>query len=67
MRATILNCTLKPPPGTSNTEALAKVVGDALTVQDVEVELLRVLDYDERREARARADGRAALLSSRRR
>jgi multimeric flavodoxin WrbA len=26
----------------------AKVVGDALTVQDVEVELLRVLDYDVR-------------------
>jgi multimeric flavodoxin WrbA len=48
MRATILNCTLKPAPETSNTEALAKVVGDALTAQDVDVELVRVLDYDVR-------------------
>jgi hypothetical protein len=29
MRATILNCTLKPSPATSNTEALARVVADA--------------------------------------
>jgi multimeric flavodoxin WrbA len=48
MRATILNCTLKPAPETSNTEALAKVVGDALTRHDVEVELVRVLDFDVR-------------------
>jgi multimeric flavodoxin WrbA len=46
MRATILNCTLKPSPGTSNTEALARVVMDALSDRDVEVELIRVVDHD---------------------
>jgi multimeric flavodoxin WrbA len=46
MRATILNCTLKPSPATSNTEALAQVVADALETHDVEVELVRVVDHD---------------------
>jgi multimeric flavodoxin WrbA len=46
MRATILNCTLKPSPSTSNTEALAKVVAEALEGDDVEVELIRVADHD---------------------
>ena len=46
MRATILNCTLKPSPTTSNTEALARVVADALESHDVEVELIRVADHD---------------------
>ena len=46
MRATILNCTLKPSPATSNTEALASVVADALKTHDVEVELVRVADHD---------------------
>jgi multimeric flavodoxin WrbA len=46
MRATILNCTLKPSPATSNTEALARVVGDALTTHDVQVEHVRVADHD---------------------
>jgi multimeric flavodoxin WrbA len=46
MRATILNCTLKPSPATSNTEALARVVADALEDHDVEVELVRVADHD---------------------
>jgi multimeric flavodoxin WrbA len=46
MRATILNCTLKPSPATSNTEALARVVADALESHDVEVELIRVADHD---------------------
>ena len=46
MRATILNCTLKPSPSTSNTEALARVVMDALSEQDVESDLIRVVDHD---------------------
>ena len=46
MRATILNCTLKPSPATSNTEALARVVAEALESHDVEVELVRVADHD---------------------
>ena len=46
MRATILNCTLKPSPGTSNTEALASVVADALAEHDVETEMVRVVDHD---------------------
>jgi multimeric flavodoxin WrbA len=46
MRATILNCTLKASPETSNTEALARVVGDALSGHGVDVELVRVLDHD---------------------
>jgi multimeric flavodoxin WrbA len=46
MHATILNCTLKPSPATSNTEALARVVADALEAGGADVELLRVLDYD---------------------
>jgi multimeric flavodoxin WrbA len=48
MRATILNCTLKPSPATSNTEALARVVAEALERHDVEVELVRVADHDVR-------------------
>jgi multimeric flavodoxin WrbA len=46
MRATILNCTLKSSPSTSNTEALARVVAEALEGDDVEVELIRVADHD---------------------
>jgi multimeric flavodoxin WrbA len=46
MRATILNCTLKPSPATSNTEALARVVMGALSERGVEVELIRILDHD---------------------
>jgi multimeric flavodoxin WrbA len=46
MRATILNCTLKSSPEPSNTEALARVVGDALSGAGVEVELVRVVDHD---------------------
>ena len=46
MQATILNCTLKPSPDTSNTEALARVVADALENSDVDVELVRVADHD---------------------
>ena len=46
MRALALNCTLKPSPDTSNTEALAKVVLDALAAQAVECDLVRLVDLD---------------------
>ncbi len=45
MKALILNCTLKPSPQESNTEALARVVMQALTTHNVETELLRAVDY----------------------
>ena len=45
MRALALNCTLKRAPDTSNTEALAQVVLDALAEQGVETEMQRVVDY----------------------
>jgi multimeric flavodoxin WrbA len=48
MRALILNCTLKPSPATSNTEALARVVMEALAGHGVETELIRVVDHDVR-------------------
>ncbi len=48
LRAVVLNCTLKPAPQESNTEALARVVIEALEDLGVEVELHRVLDYDVR-------------------
>jgi multimeric flavodoxin WrbA len=46
MRATILNCTLKPSPETSNTEAVADLVADALRSRDVTVETFRLVDHD---------------------
>jgi multimeric flavodoxin WrbA len=46
MRATVINCTLKPSPATSNTEALASVVGEALQSHGVEVEVVRALDHE---------------------
>jgi multimeric flavodoxin WrbA len=46
MRAVVLNCTLKPSPAASNTEALARVVIDALEADGVETELVRVVDHD---------------------
>jgi multimeric flavodoxin WrbA len=45
MRALIINCTLKPSPETSNTEALASTVGDALAERDVEIETIRAVDH----------------------
>ena len=48
MRALVLNCTLKPSPAESNTEALAAVVIDALEGHGVKTELVRVADYDVR-------------------
>lgn len=46
MKALILNSTLKRAPEPSNTEALARVVINALEQQGVQTELLRVLDYN---------------------
>ncbi len=46
MRALVLNCTLKPSPGVSNTAALASVVAEALAAEDVSIETLRVVDHD---------------------
>jgi multimeric flavodoxin WrbA len=46
MKALIVNCTLKPSPDTSNTEALAKVVGDKLRDEEVEVTEVRVVDKE---------------------
>jgi multimeric flavodoxin WrbA len=46
MRATIINCTLKPAPETSNTEALAAVVEKALSDANVETEMIRALDFE---------------------
>jgi multimeric flavodoxin WrbA len=46
MRALVLNCTLKPSPETSNTEALARVAMDQLQRDGVEVEIVRLVDLD---------------------
>ena len=46
MKAVVLNCTLKRSPETSNTEALARVVTDALEHEGVEVEWVRVVDHN---------------------
>ncbi len=45
MKATFLNCTLKKSPERSNTEALARIVIEALEAEDVDVELIRVVDH----------------------
>jgi multimeric flavodoxin WrbA len=44
MRALIINCTLKPSPEPSNTEALARVVAAALETHDVKVDWVRAVD-----------------------
>lgn len=46
MRSLIINCTLKPSPAPSNTEALAEVVADALRGRGVEVGSVRAVDLD---------------------
>jgi multimeric flavodoxin WrbA len=45
LRALLLNCTLKPTPEESNTEALMQIVIGHLHDQGVETELLRPVDY----------------------
>jgi hypothetical protein len=46
MRALIINCTLKPSPQTSNTEALARVVAEAMEKDGVTVDWVRAVDHD---------------------
>jgi multimeric flavodoxin WrbA len=46
MKALILNCTLKPSPETSSTEALAQAVIDQLRTDGVETELIRLVDLN---------------------
>ncbi|TQS41480.1 flavodoxin family protein [Cryptosporangium phraense] len=46
MRALVLNCTLKPSPEPSNTEALARVVTDELAANGVQIEFVRVVDHN---------------------
>lgn len=46
MKALILNCTLKPSPEASSTEALAQVVIDELKKGGAETELVRLVDLN---------------------
>ncbi|MDQ3729802.1 MAG: flavodoxin family protein [Actinomycetota bacterium] len=46
MKATVINCTLKPSPEESNTEALAKVVTDALESDGIDTTVIRAVDLD---------------------
>jgi multimeric flavodoxin WrbA len=46
VRAVFINCTLKPSPETSNSEALGRIVAAALEAEDVEVEFLRAVDHE---------------------
>lgn len=45
LRAIFLNCTLKPSPETSNTDALIRKVADLMERQGVETETVRVIDH----------------------
>jgi multimeric flavodoxin WrbA len=46
VKALVLNCTLKPSPAVSNTEALARVVNERLEAEGVEIEQIRLVDLD---------------------
>lgn len=46
MKALIFNCTLKPSPSVSNTQALIDKVAAEFKKLDVDVETVRVADYD---------------------
>jgi multimeric flavodoxin WrbA len=46
MKALVINCTLKPSPAPSNTQALADVVVDQLRRAGVDVESVRAVDHD---------------------
>lgn len=48
LTALALNCTLKPSPAESNTEALARAGMDALSEHGVKPEMVRVVDHDVR-------------------
>jgi multimeric flavodoxin WrbA len=45
VRALFINCTLKPSPEKSNSEALARVVAEALEAEGVETEFVRAVDH----------------------
>jgi multimeric flavodoxin WrbA len=45
VRALFINCTLKPSPEKSNSEALARVVAEALESEGVETEFVRAVDH----------------------
>jgi multimeric flavodoxin WrbA len=46
MKALVLNCTLKPSPERSSTEALARVVMTQLEADGVETEIVRLVDLN---------------------
>ena len=46
VHAVILNCTLKPSPAASNTEALAQVLSDALEQGGASCEMIRAVDLN---------------------
>lgn len=46
LSALFINCTLKPSPAESNTEALARVVIEALERDGVDCEIVRLVDLD---------------------
>ncbi len=46
LKALVLNCTLKKSPSESNTEALVQEVITKLKEKDVEVETIRIVDYN---------------------
>ncbi|MFN3352778.1 MAG: flavodoxin family protein [Brevundimonas sp.] len=46
MRALVLNCTLKPSPAASNTEALARVLIEQFERDGVETNLVRLVDLN---------------------
>jgi multimeric flavodoxin WrbA len=46
MKALIINCTLKPSPAFSNTDALIKKAAQQLTDDGAETETIRLVDYD---------------------
>ncbi len=48
LKAVFLNCTLKASPEDSNTEALARVVAEALEADGIATEFVRVVDHDVR-------------------
>lgn len=46
MKALVLNCTLKPSPQTSSTEALARVLMQELAKGGAETDLVRLVDLN---------------------
>jgi len=48
LSALLLNCTLKPSPGGSSTDAMLGLVAEKLAVHDVVSETVRVVDLDVR-------------------